>query len=470
MSVYINRETSFTESEKLVNELGSKSFLRFWTWPNLFRDQENGKEICDLIIVFGNDILLISDKKIEFNTEKDLEVEWKRWYKKAITKSLSQTVGAERWIRKFPNRLFVDKGCTKAFPINFDISQAKFHHILVTHGLENVLEKALGYASLQFTNDHELSDHQHFKIGLINQSNPFVHVFTEKTLQDSLGHFDTANDFIEYLKLREIFFLTDKDVSLNAEGDLITLWYESYDENIEKRNIFSNSEMNKDSINLNYPTFDKFIDREDFKLRKELDTNSYVWDALIESFSFHILNGTSIDNNNWTEIHEIEEKIRNMAQANRFQRRILGDSFVGMYYDFKNKRGTRLSTISGLEQAYLFFCLPVAVEYGSMEQYREVRKMMLHEYAVIRKLKHPEIKSLVMIGFASARDGSILDTSFFEEGNDFGYIDFSDWSEEDNNQAKYVLAEYEKYNLVGKNQITEMTAEEFTPTYKKTRS
>ncbi|ENV58002.1 UNVERIFIED_CONTAM: hypothetical protein GN151_00270 [Acinetobacter sp. HSTU-ASm16] len=469
MSAYINRETSFTESEKLVNELGSKSFLRFWTWPNLFRDQENGKEICDLIIVFGNDILLISDKKIEFNTEKDPEIEWKRWYKKAITKSLSQTLGAERWIRKFPNRLFVDKGCTEAFPINFDISQAKFHHILVTHGLENVLEKTLGYASLQFTNDHKLSDHQPFKIGLINQGNPFFHVFTEKTLQDSLGHFDTANDFIEYLKLREFFFLTNKDVSLNAEGDLITLWYASYDKNIKKRNIFSNSEMNKDSVNLNYPTFDKFIDREDFKLRKELDKNSYVWDALIESFSFHILNGTSVDNTNWTEIHEIEEKIRNMAKANRFQRRILGDSFVGMYYDFKNKRGTRLSTISGLEQAYLFFCLPVAVEYGSMEQYREVRKMMLHEYAVIRKLKHPEIKSLVMIGFASARDGSILDTSFFEEGNDFGYIDFSDWSEEENNQAKYVLAEYEKYNLVGKNQITEMVAEEFTATYKKTR-
>lgn len=469
MSVYIQRDTSFTESEKLVNELGSKSFLRFWTWPNLFRDQENGKEICDLIIVFGNDILLISDKKIEFNTEKDLEVEWKRWYKKAITKSLSQTVGAERWIRKFPNRLFVDKGCTKIFPINFDISQAKFHHILVTHGLENVLEKALGYASLQFTNDHELSDHQPFKIGLINQSNPFVHVFTEKTLQDSLGHFDTANDFIEYLKLREIFFLTDKDVSLNAEGDLITLWYESYDENKEERNIFSNSEMNKDSINLNYPTFDKFIDREDFKLRKELDTNSYFWDALIESFSFHILNGTSVANNNWTEIYEIEEKIRNMAVANRFQRRILGDAFVEMYYSFKNKRGTRQLIVDGLEQAYLFFCLPMSKAFGSLETYRECRKKMLDDYAVIYKLRYPNLSSLVMIGYASANDDLVLDSSFFQEGNDFGYIDFSVWSEYDNEQAKLFLKEYEKHNLVGKNQITEMTAEEFKPTYKKTR-
>lgn len=97
MSVYIQRDTSFTESEKLVNEIGAKSFLRFWTWPNLFRDQEGGKEICDLIVVFGNDILLISDKEIEFKSEKGELVGWKRWYKDAITKSFKQTKGAERW-------------------------------------------------------------------------------------------------------------------------------------------------------------------------------------------------------------------------------------------------------------------------------------------------------------------------------------------------------------------------------------
>lgn len=469
MSIYIQRDTSFTESERLVNNLGVKSFLKFWTWPNLFRDQEGGKEVCDLIVVFGNDILLISDKEIEFKSEKGELVGWKRWYKDAITKSFKQTKGAERWIKTYPDRLFVDKQCTTKFPINIDLSNAKFHHILVTHGLENILEEKLGYGSLRFNNDINLGDTEPYKIGEINNE-PFVHVFTEKTLKDCLEHFDTANDFIEYLKLREKFFLTDKDVSLNAEGDLITLWYESYEETTEERNIFSHSEMRKDSINLKYPTFEKFIDRQDFKLRKELDRNSYFWDALIESFSFHILNGTSVANNNWTEIYEIEEKIRIMAKANRFQWRILGDSFVSMYYDFKNKRGTRLSKIDGLEQAYLFFCLPVKVEYESMEQYREVRKMMLHEYAVIRKLRHPEIESLVMIGYASARDDSVLDRTFFEEGNDFGYIDFLNWSEEDNNQAKLILEEYEKHNLVGKNQIAEMTAEEFTPTYKKTRS
>lgn len=285
-----------------------------------------------------------------------------------------------------------------------------------------------------------------------------------------MEHFDTANDFIEYLKLRESFFLTDKDVSLNAEGDLITLWYESYDESTQERNIFSNSEMRKDSINLNYPNFDKFIDRKDFKLRKELDRNSYFWDALIESFSFHILNGTSVANANWTQIYEIEEKIRNMAFANRFQRRILGDAFVQMYYSFKNKRGTRQLLVDGLEQAYLFFCLPVSKVFGTLENYREVRRVMLGDYAVIYKLRYPNISSLVMIGYASANDDQELDSSFFQEGNDFGYIDFSEWSEEDDEKAKLVLKEYEERNLVGKNKITEMTAEEFKPTHKKTRS
>ena len=250
----------------------------------------------------------------------------------------------------------------------------------------------------------------------------------------------------------------------------MTLWYESYDEITQERNIFIHPKMQQSEVNLHFPSFSKFMQRDDFILKKELDRKSYFWDALIESFSYHILNGTSVDNANWSEIYEIESKIRIMAQANRFQRRILGDSFIGMYYDFKNKRGTRLSTIGGLEQAYLFFCLPITKDYESMEQYRQIRKMMLHEYAIIRKLRNPELKSLIMIGYASARNNSNLDMSFFEEGNDFGFIDFSDWSDEDNKQAQLVLDEYQKHNLVGNNQITEMMAEEFSPTEKKPAS
>lgn len=466
MSVYIQRDTSFTESERYVNGLGAKSFLKFWTWPNLFRDQEGGKEICDLIIVFGNDILLISDKEIEFKSEKGELVGWKRWYKDAITKSFKQTKGAERWIKTYPDRLFVDKKCTTKFPINIDLSKAKFHHILVTHGLENILEEKLGYGSLRFNNDINLGDTEPYNIGKINNE-PFVHVFTEKTLKDCLEHFDTTSDFLNYLKVREIFFNLDKNVSINAEGDLISLWYESYDESSSLRNILSNEKLTQEAVDLVYPKFSEFIEKEEFKRKKEYEKNSYVWDEFINRFSFHILNGTSEGDENWTQIHEIEEKLRIMAQTNRFQRRLLGEGFIDMFYKFKNKRGTRAILVEEINQVFLFMCLPFMDRFkGKVEEYRAVRRKMLTDYAYIYKYLQPSLNSLVLIGFRSAVDNEELTSDFFDDGNDFAYIDFGDWSENDANDAKKIHDLYVQHRLFVSRDLTVLSTNEFKQTTK----
>lgn len=466
MSVYIQRDTSFTESERYVNGLGAKSFLKFWTWPNLFRDQEGGKEICDLIIVFGNDILLISDKEIEFKSEKGELVGWKRWYKDAITKSFKQTKGAERWIKTYPDRLFVDKKCTTKFPINIDLSKAKFHHILVTHGLENILEEKLGYGSLRFNNDINLGDTEPYNIGKINNE-PFVHVFTEKTLKDCLEHFDTTSDFLNYLKVREIFFNLDKNVSINAEGDLISLWYESYDESSSLRNILSNEKLTQEAVDLVYPKFSEFIEKEEFKRKKEYEKNSYVWDEFINRFSFHILNGTSEGDENWTQIHEIEEKLRIMAQTNRFQRRLLGEGFIDMFYKFKNKRGTRAILVEEINQVFLFMCLPFMDRFkGKVEEYRAVRRKMLTDYAYIYKYLQPSLNSLVLIGFRSAVDNEELTSDFFDDGNDFAYIDFGDWSENDANDAKKIHDLYVQHRLFVSRNLTVLSTNEFKQTTK----
>ncbi len=466
MSVYIQRDTSFTESERFVNGLGAKSFLKFWTWPNLFRDQEGGKEICDLIVVFGNDILLISDKEIEFKSEKGELVGWKRWYKDAITKSFKQTKGAERWIKTYPDRLFVDKKCTTKFPISIDLSKAKFHHILVTHGLENILEEKLGYGSLRFNNDINLGDTEPYKIGKINNE-PFVHVFTEKTLKDCLEHFDTTSDFLNYLKVRESFFNLDKNVSINAEGDLISLWYESYDESSSLRNILINEKLIQEAVDLVYPEFSEFIEKEEFKRKKEYEKNSYVWDEFINGFSFHILNGTSEGDENWTQIHEIEEKLRIMAQTNRFQRRLLGEGFIDMFYKFKNKRGTRAILVEEINQVFLFMCLPFMDRFkGKVEEYRNVRRKMLTDYAYIYKYLQPSLNSLVLIGFRSAVDNEELTSDFFDDGNDFAYIDFGDWSENDENYAKEIHDLYVQHRLFVSRNLTILSANEFKQTTK----
>ena len=56
----IIKSNGITEGEKLVAELCEKSFLKLWSYANLYK--EPGKELCDNFILFGNTIILISEK------------------------------------------------------------------------------------------------------------------------------------------------------------------------------------------------------------------------------------------------------------------------------------------------------------------------------------------------------------------------------------------------------------------------
>ena len=53
-----------TDSERLLTRLAKKAFLSLWSYSNVFTDEGrtagkgDGKELCDLLVVFGNDVLL----------------------------------------------------------------------------------------------------------------------------------------------------------------------------------------------------------------------------------------------------------------------------------------------------------------------------------------------------------------------------------------------------------------------------
>src|SRR6266516_474320 len=137
--------SGFTNEERFLNNLARKSFLRFWSWPNLFRDQRNrgckgdGKELCDLVVVFGNDVLLFSDKKIKFNTAKPLNIAWARWAREAIGESVKQIFGAKRWLVNYQDRIFLNKECSERLPLELPKeNQVTFHFIVVCHGCEEV--------------------------------------------------------------------------------------------------------------------------------------------------------------------------------------------------------------------------------------------------------------------------------------------------------------------------------------------
>lgn len=108
------------ESERLLMRLCRKSFLSLWAYANLHTAQDmregkgSAKEFADVLVVFGNDVIIFSDKHIHFQNDRSLDTAWPRWFKRAVSESAKQLYGAMNWLRRFPERLFLDAACTRS--------------------------------------------------------------------------------------------------------------------------------------------------------------------------------------------------------------------------------------------------------------------------------------------------------------------------------------------------------------------
>src|SRR5689334_2207219 len=110
----ITKQDGVTVAERYLSQLCTKSFLSLWSYPGIYRDQGvagsgDGKEVCDFLCVFGNDIIIFSDKDCQFPSSGRLDVDWARWFRRAVQKSAEQVWGAERWIKSYPDRVFIDR-------------------------------------------------------------------------------------------------------------------------------------------------------------------------------------------------------------------------------------------------------------------------------------------------------------------------------------------------------------------------
>ena len=214
---YIRLAEAVTPSEGYLQELCNRTFLSLWSYPNPYRDQsgdgEDGKEICDLLVVFENDIIIFSDKHCEFPNSGNLDLDWPRWYRRAIEKSARQLWGAERWIRDHPERVFLDAKCTKKFPLSLVTTRTTvFHRVVVAHGAAARCIRELGGSGSLVLNstvvgqDHTVPRGQGgipFMVGQVDFAKGYVHVLDDTTFSVLLQTLDTAADFSAYLRKRK---------------------------------------------------------------------------------------------------------------------------------------------------------------------------------------------------------------------------------------------------------------------------
>ena len=122
----INKSRGVTRTEEFLSLLCDRSFLKLWSYPNLFKDDQ--KELCDLLVFFESNILVFFDRErfLPCEDDEDQAIEWARWKRKVIDSQISTANGAERYIKE-NRKIFLDAGLTKPFPIPIDSSSAKIY-------------------------------------------------------------------------------------------------------------------------------------------------------------------------------------------------------------------------------------------------------------------------------------------------------------------------------------------------------
>jgi hypothetical protein len=434
------RAEGVTQSERYLKSLCDKTFLSLWSYPGIYRDQNktkagDGKEICDLIVVFENNIIIFSDKDCRFPNSGCLATDWNRWFKRAVYKSAEQAWGAERWIKSFPNRLFLDRSCSQRFPIQIpDLSQARFHLIVVAHNYQQRSQDELGGkgslmidSSIQSSQHYASVNERCFAIGDIEPTRSFVHVLGDQTLDIVLKTVDTVSDFVNYLERKEALLRSLTHVVAFGEEDLLAYYLSNV--NQEGRHDFAVWDSEGNTVTPNALFFEeghweKFCHSEQRDAQLRADRVSYVWDALIEEHSRHIVSGTHYFRTG-SDLGEAETLLRWLAREPRLRRRALSI----MYMEFielapRNQRATRyvMPTEPG-QPHYLFMTLPVDAA-SNYSNYRRMRRELVEISGVNLKAHHPEARHAVGLATEPGIDNG-------GRSHDAAYIDLAAYSAEE---------------------------------------
>ena len=304
----IVKEVGVTESERYLASLAEKSFLNLWSYPSPYRDQKtggngrgDGKELCDLLVVCGDHVIIFSEKNIDWPSG-NLNVAWARWTKRAVMAAAKQAKGAERWIEEYPDRIFLDRNCENPFPIDLpEPEKRKFHHVIVARGASGQFKECLKGHSGSLIIQPSLKGKMNwpkdpskvvpFAIGDVNPDGSFVHVLDDVSLDIVMQELDTIRDFTDYLVKKEEFLRSGQLKLAYGEENLLA-YYATRINGEGDHDFVVDDACSPIKIYRNH--YNNWTSEPQYLAKKQADKISYVWDDFITLFTDHMLNGTSI--------------------------------------------------------------------------------------------------------------------------------------------------------------------------------
>lgn len=329
-----------TRTERFVYELCRNSFLSLWSFPNPIG--KNGNELCDVLVICEPDIIIFSVKEIQIKYSGNIEHDADKWMKKAISASVKQIYGAERFIRSTESILLKDRKTKIELPQTVDW---KIHRVAVGFGRGNKFPLTYG-----------------------NFGKGFAHVFDERSVQIVLGELDTIKDFVNYLREKERFINTNSYPITFGEEDMLGYYLSNGFKLPDKGDLV----IFHDDI------YSGLINDEDYKKVMSEQRVSHAWDnlikILIEDFEKgQLTNSISRD--------DFELAIRQMAREDRNARKFLSEQFLD-FIGVENPPKAKARIIPSLDKQNIKYLFLLGDHKDREQRYKE---LVIRSFVMIAK-------------------------------------------------------------------------------------
>jgi SEC-C motif len=370
----------------------------------------------------------------------NVALDWQRWFRKAIQKSAEQAWGAERWIRRNPARIFLDRQCKRPLPIDLPKAEnAKFHLVVVAHGISPRIRQEFGGSGsliIDTTIQGSGIQTEPFAVGDLDPQSAFVHILDDDSLLTLMNARDTISDFVAYLSKRADLLRSQIKIRATGEEQLLAIYLRNLNARNEHDFIFpTNPGEPPNQIFVLEGHWEDFQNSRERIAQLQRDKISYLWDSLIEKFNIHALKGDQYFVTSGG-IKDTEKVLHFMASEPRWKRSHYSRLFGEM---LKTTSATqkRLQVLPPTEPGdpyYFFFLFPLPnLPSVTYDQYREVRRGFLEACCKIIKLNYPDAKDIVGIATESGLNND-------SRSEDAIYFDAREWKADMETEAKELQA------------------------------
>jgi hypothetical protein len=441
----IEKSKGQTRTEKKLSVLCDKTFLKLWSYPNPYKS--DGKEMCDLLVVFENHVFIFFDRESSLaqNPEKDLDLIWSRWKKEVIEKQIKTVEGAKKYIKQ-GNPIYLDDKQQLPLPVKVPEGDYFVHKIIIAHGAQDAcksssVENVSGSLGVVYGGPTTLPFP--FMIQL-NREDP-VHVFDSENLDIIFEELDTVHDFISYLQAKETTIQENDMVLYCAEEDLLAYYFMNNKKSPEAH--FEKSGNGNQAFVLGEGIWEEFRNTDSYRRKKEADKISFVWDDFIQRTCENALDDVLIGE---IGLFGGQNPIKEMAKEPRLFRRILSERIIKAVQDFPANHHGNARYVTFIpsffdNKGYVFLQLKEDDISESETEYHSRRQAILTIACGAAKNEFPHLSKIIGIATEAPKFRT-------RASEDFILFNGEVWTEEDKTKFEELNQSWKFFQSEGRKQ------------------